>query len=225
MTTETPSKALEVEPLNNPSGPCIGKKVAHLDGKDTDSEPSTTESNTVSALPPSRRVQLRWTDVDYFVPTKNSNWLEDYLFPMGNPTTKAVYHENMGLPEPKIVKKDQGEFKQILTSCSGWVCPGEMVGILGPSGSGKTSLLSVLAQRQLLQGAEYNSGCVLTNSKSFEFGKIGAFVQQDDILTEELSAQELLTFACKIRLGLDESQVQQKVMSVIRRLNLAHCMT
>ena len=207
MTTETPSKALEIEPLNTPSGPCMGKKVAHLNGKDTDSEPSTSESNTISALPPARRVQLRWTDVDYFVPTKNSNSLEDYLFPTGNPSKQKVYQENVGLPEPKIVKKGKEELKQILSSCSGWVCPGEMVGILGPSGSGKTSLLSVLAQRQLQQGAEYNSGCVLANSKSFEFGKIGAFVQQDDILTEELSAQELFTFACKIRLGLEESQV------------------
>ena len=118
-----------------------------MECKDTDSEPSTTDSLTATALPPARRVQLQWTDLNYFVQTSNSNLLEEFIFPVVKKNKKSEYWEDVGLPKPKIEKRKEGDFKQILSSCSGWVCPGEIVGIMGPSGSGKTSLLSVLAQR------------------------------------------------------------------------------
>jgi hypothetical protein len=39
-------------------------------------------------------------------------------------------------------------------------------------------------------------------AKDGDFGKIAAFVQQDDVLQETLNAEELFEFACKIRIGL-----------------------
>ena len=60
-----------------------------------------------------------------------------------------------------------------------------MVAIMGPSGSGKTSLLNVLSQRSSLSGGSYVEGKVCVNDRvlhSGDFGKIGAFVQQDDVL-------------------------------------------
>lgn len=81
-----------------------------------------------------------------------------------------------------------------------------MVAILGPSGSGKTSLLNVLAQRHSLSGGSYTKGTCKINgrilSKDGDFGKIAAFVQQDDVLQETLNCEELFEFACKIRIGL-----------------------
>lgn len=37
--------------------------------------------------------------------------------------------------------------KPILTNCTGFSRPGDMLAIMGPSGSGKTTLLSLLARR------------------------------------------------------------------------------
>ena len=56
---------------------------------------------------------------------------------------------------------------------------------MGPSGSGKTSLLNVLSQRTRLSKGSYMNGHVSVNDRvldSNDFGKIGAFVQQDDVL-------------------------------------------
>lgn len=77
-------------------------------------------------------------------------------------------------------------YKQVVSCASGFVKPGEMVAIMGPSGSGKTSLLNVLSQRNSLSGGSYAIGETKINGrviqKDGDFGKIAAFVQQDDIL-------------------------------------------
>jgi ABC-type multidrug transport system ATPase subunit len=39
---------------------------------------------------------------------------------------------------------------------------------------------------------------------SADFGKIGAFVQQDDILVETMTARESFTFAAKLRTNLTQ---------------------
>ena len=56
---------------------------------------------------------------------------------------------------------------------------------MGPSGSGKTSLLNILAQRMTLSKGSTMAGSIYVNKREVEkddFGKFGAFVQQDDIL-------------------------------------------
>ena len=56
---------------------------------------------------------------------------------------------------------------------------------MGPSGSGKTSLLNVLAGRIVLSKGSSFTGKIQVNGRKVEredFGKFGAFVQQDDIL-------------------------------------------
>ena len=60
-----------------------------------------------------------------------------------------------------------------------------MVAILGPSGSGKTSLLNALSQRIGLSKGSYMHGEIKINGRELkkgDYGKVGAFVQQDDVL-------------------------------------------
>lgn len=58
--------------------------------------------------------------------------------------------------------RNSGEYKQILSACSGHVKPGEMVAIVGPSGCGKTSLLNLLANRVTSPGSR-SCGTVTCN--------------------------------------------------------------
>ena len=53
-----------------------------------------------------------------------------------------------------------------------------------------------------------------------DFGKVAAFVQQDDMLIESLTARELFSFACKIRMVSDEYETKKVVNDVIERLSL-----
>jgi ABC-type multidrug transport system ATPase subunit len=80
-----------------------------------------------------------------------------------------------------------------------------MMAIMGASGSGKTSLLNVIAQRLALNPGSILEGEVRFNNRSItsaDFGKIGAFVQQDDILVETMTPRESFVFAAKLRTNL-----------------------
>lgn len=100
--------------------------------------------------------------------------------------------------------------KQILTKTNGYAKPKEMMAIMGASGSGKTSLLNVLAQRLALSPGSVLEGQVRCNNRvvdSNDFGKIGAFVQQDDILVETMTPRESFEFAAKLRTSLTPEQI------------------
>ena len=121
--------------------------------------------------------------------------------------SEAPFYSNKltGLPVSRVARKQNQLFKQVVSSAHGYVKPGEMVAIMGPSGSGKTSLLNCLTCRHNLSDSSYRIGYVTMNGQKLnqdsDFGLAGAFVQQDDILTEVFTVRELFEFACKIRLG------------------------
>jgi len=58
---------------------------------------------------------------------------------------------------------------------------------------------------------------------SNDFGKIGAFVQQDDILIETMTPRESFEFAAKLRTGLSAEEIPKKAQEIIERLGLAQC--
>ena len=104
--------------------------------------------------------------------------------------------------------------KQVLTNSQGFAKPKEMMAIMGASGSGKTSLLNVLAQRLALSPGSMLEGEVRFNNRvvsTTDFGKVGAFVQQDDILVETMTPRESFIFAAKLRTNLTASQIPSKV--------------
>ena len=82
-----------------------------------------------------------------------------------------------------------------------------MVAILGPSGSGKTSLLNVLSQRVFLMPGGEAEGTIKINGENVstgDYARLGAYVQQDDILIDVLTPKELFEFACKMRTPYNE---------------------
>ena len=87
---------------------------------------------------------------------------------------------------------------------NGRIRNGDFVAIMGPSGSGKTSLLNMLACRYALvnsskkctqEGKMTLNGSPLTKD---EFGKLGAYVQQDDLLIETMTPKECFMFAARM---------------------------
>jgi ABC-type multidrug transport system ATPase subunit len=96
-----------------------------------------------------------------------------------------------------------------------------MLAIMGASGSGKTSLLNILGER-----LDVSSGCKVQKEirannipvLKGDFGKLGAFVMQDDILIETMTPFESFCFAARLRTNLSEKQVRIKANNMIDRL-------
>jgi len=77
--------------------------------------------------------------------------------------------------------------------------------VMGSSGCGKTSFLNVLGQRLGLSPGSKMTGEVRCNDRKMmnnDFGKLGAFVQQDDVLLETFSPIESFRFAARLRTNL-----------------------
>lgn len=73
---------------------------------------------------------------------------------------------------------------------------------MGASGSGKTSLLNILGERMDVSSSAEIIKDIKVNGqilKKGDFGKLGAFVMQDDILIETMTPFESFCFAAKLR--------------------------
>ncbi len=96
---------------------------------------------------------------------------------------------------------------------------GELLAIMGGSGAGKTTLL------KLLNGSlQPQSGSITINghdlSESASRSLIG-YVPQDDLLVEELSVYQNLWYVARLSFyGIDDESLRQKVLSVLRNLDL-----
>ena len=82
--------------------------------------------------------------------------------------------------------------KKVLDNIQGYALHGQLTAIMGSSGAGKTSLLNALSCRinknwkSTISGSIYANEIKLTNTL---FGKIAAYVMQQDILMETLTAK------------------------------------
>ena len=101
-----------------------------------------------------------------------------------------------------------------------------MVAIMGPSGSGKTSLLNCLSQRINLSGGSFKEGVTSINGRELnngDYGKVGAFVQQDDVLQATYTVRELLEFAADIRSQKSKEEINKDVEDTINMMGLSAC--
>lgn len=80
--------------------------------------------------------------------------------------------------------------KSLISNCTGYCKPGEMLAIMGASGAGKTTLLSLLCQKADKQLKI--SGSVYANNHTFDsssFYNFGVYVYQNDTLHEILTVR------------------------------------
>lgn len=101
--------------------------------------------------------------------------------------------------------------------------PGKLIGIMGASGAGKTTLLNILAGLEKPgRGSIKINGFDIHKDKNKVEGVIG-YVAQDDLLIEELTVYQNLYYNAKLCFAkVPESEIQERVMKVLRDLGLDH---
>lgn len=111
--------------------------------------------------------------------------------------------------------------KTILNNVSLAIEPGQLVAIVGGSGAGKSTLM-----KTLLGIAPTTSGKVLINGddlrQNFDLYRteIG-YVPQDDIVHRNLSVNEVLSYACELRLPPD-TDIPAAVTRTLEQVKLTH---
>ncbi|TNV86565.1 hypothetical protein FGO68_gene1560 [Halteria grandinella] len=120
-----------------------------------------------------------------------------------------------------------GVLGEIVKSVSGQAMPGQCTYIMGSSGAGKTSLLNLISDR-VKRGLNVKiSGKVTINDKmdlnQALFGKIGAYVMQDDVLFSYFTPREALRFAARMKVRGDLDDQEFRVNRLLKELGLTHC--
>lgn len=120
--------------------------------------------------------------------------------------------------------KRNGEEIVILDHLSLAVEPGQLVALVGGSGTGKTTLLKTLLGLEPNHSGEvYLNGDDLEQHFNLYRNRIG-YVPQDDIVHQDLTVEEVLTYACKLRLPPDIN-VEQVIVQTLNQIRLNHVRT
>ena len=112
--------------------------------------------------------------------------------------------------------------RAVLRNVSGHFGHGQMSAILGPSGAGKTTLLLLLAGK-----IRQTSGVVRVNGRAAHmrrFRSLLGYVPEEDIMIPELTVEETLRFAVRLKLptALSATERAAEVEHVMRLLGLLH---
>lgn len=111
--------------------------------------------------------------------------------------------------------------RMILDDISLVIEPGQLVAIVGGSGTGKSTLMkTLLGIEPLTSGAVLLNGDNLRQHFDIYRSQIG-YVPQDDILHQNLTVEEVLTYACQLRLPPD-TDVAQVVKQTLGQIMLSH---
>jgi ABC transport system ATP-binding/permease protein len=119
------------------------------------------------------------------------------------------------------VRDKVGKEKTILDRVSLVIEPGQLVGLVGGSGAGKSTLLkSLLGIEPITSGTIYLNGDDLQQNWAVYRSQIG-YVPQDDIVHYDLTVEEVLTYACKLRLPPD-TDIKQVIERTLEQVKLTH---
>lgn len=154
---------------------------------------------------PGSRVTLSWRDIRY-------------VYKEGPPNIfKRLF-------KPKQYKAwKQAVGSQILDGVIGEIRPGEVIGIMGGSGAGKTTMLNILAGKVV--GGQ-PSGTVIINGQPRDkavWPYLLSYVEQEDILDENLTVREAIRFAVDMRNPNAEAgpeKRERKTQKILRSLGL-----
>ena len=130
--------------------------------------------------------------------------------------------KNSNCCKPKHLDNTQ-EPKQILNNVSGTVKTCAFLAISGASGAGKTTLLNYLRNKMFPNDLHATAVTTINGipREKLDYYKFTAFVQQDDILLETLTVEEVLKFAAELKSSPDPKERAENVEEMISELELA----
>ena len=110
--------------------------------------------------------------------------------------------------------------KTILDDISLVIEPGQLVALVGGSGSGKSTLIKSLLQINHLDSGEvYLNGDDLRQNWAIYRSQVG-YVPQEDMIHNNLTVEEVLNYACKLRLPPD-TNVKEQVGKILEQVKLS----
>ena len=118
----------------------------------------------------------------------------------------------------KVLDKAKNK-KTILDDISLVIEPGQLVALVGGSASGKSTLMKSLLQINKLDSGEvFLNGDNLRQNWAIYRSQVG-YVPQEDIIHSNLTVEEVLTHACKLRLPPD-TNVKKEVGRILEQVKL-----
>ena len=130
--------------------------------------------------------------------------------------------QEVAIRTERIIKQfDNGKIG--LHECSFEIPSKSLMAVMGPSGCGKSTLLKALnGDSPPSSGQVFISGLELNANYDYLKTQIG-YVPQDDIVHRELTVEQSLFYAAKLRLEQsDSASIQQKIEQVLKDLNIEH---
>jgi ABC-type multidrug transport system ATPase subunit/pSer/pThr/pTyr-binding forkhead associated (FHA) protein len=119
------------------------------------------------------------------------------------------------------VTDKMGQERRILDNVSLAIEPGQLVALVGGSGAGKSTLMkTLLGIEPTTSGTVFLNGDDLRQHFDLYRSQLG-YVPQDDIVHRNLTVEEVLVYACKLRLPPD-TDVEQVVKRTLEQIKLSH---
>ncbi len=145
--------------------------------------------------------------------------ISDYIFEFTGEGIRRIRPDFSGSITARNLVKEAGG-RRILDGVSLNVASGEFIGVLGRSGQGKSTFLTALCGISPSSSGEAKIGGIpLSDRKRLREIGIG-YVPQDDIVHQELTVLQAVTFSARLRLNLKEHLIGDLVERVIARLGL-----
>ncbi len=119
------------------------------------------------------------------------------------------------------VKDKKGEALTILNEVYLVLEPGQLVAFIGGSGAGKSTLMkALLGIVPISLGNVYLNGDNLRKNWPIYRSQVG-YVPQDDIIHSDLTVEEVLGFACQLRLPPDTNS-SEVITNTLEQIKLSH---
>ncbi len=182
--------------------------------------PESTERVNERSTAQSNEVTLFWENLTFMVPSQETADLN-------KDGPKLTVKEHFCATEALTGHSAEKPMKTIVQNLTGVARPNEIVGLLGPSGCGKTVLMNIFSSRlHPPAGSVYKRNVYINNGVELSrdiFGKVGAYVMQDDVLLETLTPYECICFSANLRLSGTPEEKEKRVNEVIKDLKLEKC--